>query len=95
MAAELGVSDELQNRLQAEYRQHAALVRLSDDGSTPSDAEERSDLLRQVRLGVLEHKRRAITELRDTRRIDDIVLLELQAAMDLEEARLLGPSAPD
>ncbi|BBX45293.1 Na+/H+ antiporter [Mycobacterium cookii] len=95
VAAELGVSDELQNRLQAEYRQHAALVRSSDDGSAPTDAVERSDLLRQVRLGVLEHKRRAITELRDTRRIDDIVLLEVQAAMDLEEARLLGPSGPD
>ena len=52
-------------------------------------------MVRQVRLGVLEHKRRAITELRDQRRIDDIVLLELQAAMDLEEARLLGPSGPD
>jgi monovalent cation/hydrogen antiporter len=95
VAAEVGVSEELQNRLNAEYKQHAALVRASGDGSAPNDAEERSDLIRQVRLGVLEHKRRAITELRDQRRIDDIVLLELQASMDLEEARLLGPSSPD
>jgi monovalent cation/hydrogen antiporter len=95
VAAEFGVSDDLQNRLQSEYRQHAALVRLSDDGSTPSDAEVKSDLIRQVRLGVLEHKRQAITQLRDQRRIDDIVLLELQESMDLEEARLLGPSSPD
>jgi monovalent cation/hydrogen antiporter len=95
VAAEFGVSDDLQNRLQSEYRQHAALVRLSDDGSAPADAEVKSDLIRQVRLGVLEHKRQAITELRDQRRIDDIVLLELQESMDLEEARLLGPSSPD
>jgi monovalent cation/hydrogen antiporter len=95
VAAEFGVSDDLENRLQSEYRQHAALVRLGDDGSTPTDAEVKSDLIRQVRLGVLEHKRRAITELRDQRRIDDIVLLELQESMDLEEARLLGPSSPD
>jgi CPA1 family monovalent cation:H+ antiporter len=95
VAAELGVSEDLQTRLQKEYQQHAALVRISDDGSTPSDAEERSDLIRHVRLGVLEHKRRAITELRDQGRIDDIVLLEVQAAMDLEEARLLGPASPD
>ena len=95
LTAELGVSEELQSRLQKEYQQHAALVRASGDGSAPSDAEERGDLIRQVRLGVLEHKRRAITELRDQRRIDDIVLLEVQAAMDLEEARLLGPSGPD
>jgi monovalent cation/hydrogen antiporter len=95
VAAEVGVSDDLQDRLHAEYQKHAALVRASDDVSTRSDAEERSDLIRQVRLGVLEHKRRAITELRNQRRIDDIVLLELQASMDLEEARLMGPSGPD
>ena len=95
VAAELGVSEQLQNRLHDEYKRHAALVRASDDGSTRNDAEAKSDLIRQVRLGVLEHKRRAITELRDQRRIDDIVLLELQTSMDLEEARLLGPSGPD
>ena len=95
VAAELGVSDALQDRLHAEFKQHAALVRASDDGSTRSEAEAKSDLIRQVRLGVLEHKRRAITELRDQRRIDDTVLMELQASMDLEEARLLGPSSPD
>ena len=95
VAAEVGINEDLQNRLHAEYKKHAALVRASDDGSTRNDAEERSDLIRQVRLGVLEHKRRAITDLRDQRRIDDIVLLELQASMDLEEARLLGPSSPD
>lgn len=95
VATELGVSDALQDRLHAEFKQHAALVRASDDGSTRSEAEAKSDLIRQVRLGVLEHKRRAITELRDQRRIDDTVLMELQASMDLEEARLLGPSLPD
>jgi len=95
VAAEVGIEEDLQNRLHSEYKKHAALVRASDDNSTRNDAEERSDLIRQVRLGVLEHKRRAITELRDQRRIDDIVLLELQASMDLEEARLLGPSSPD
>jgi monovalent cation/hydrogen antiporter len=95
VAAEVGIDEDLQNRLHGEYKKHAALVRASDDRSTRNDAEERSDLIRQVRLGVLEHKRRAITDLRDQRRIDDIVLLELQASMDLEEARLLGPSGPD
>jgi CPA1 family monovalent cation:H+ antiporter len=45
-----------------------------------------------VRLGVLDHKRRAVTELRDQNRIDDIVLREVQSAMDNEEVRLLGPA---
>jgi CPA1 family monovalent cation:H+ antiporter len=41
---------------------------------------------------VLDHKRRAITELRNQRVIDDIVLRELQAEMDLEEVQLLDPA---
>jgi Na+/H+ antiporter len=94
VAAELGVSDALKDRLHAEYQKHAALVRASDNAAR-DDAEADSDVVRQVRLGVLERKRRAITELRNQRRIDDTVLLELQQSMDLEEARLLGLSGPD
>ncbi|MGH3579869.1 MAG: Na+/H+ antiporter, partial [Mycobacterium sp.] len=82
----------LLSRLQKEYEEHAALISASDDATTPNDAAEQNDLVRQVRLGVLEHRRRAVTELRDQNRIDDIVLRELQAAMDLEEVRLLDPA---
>ncbi|MGH3551245.1 MAG: Na+/H+ antiporter [Mycobacterium sp.] len=92
VAGELGVSQELLSRLQKEYEEHAALISASDDATTPNDAAEQNDLVRQVRLGVLEHRRRAVTELRDQNRIDDIVLRELQAAMDLEEVRLLDPA---
>jgi len=84
VAARLGVDQQLLNRLRKEYQEHAAFAEASD-------AAERNDLLRRVRLGVLEHKRRAVTDLRDQDRIDDIVLREVQSAMDLEEARLLGP----
>jgi CPA1 family monovalent cation:H+ antiporter len=44
---------------------------------------------------VLDSKRRAVTGLRDSNRIDDIVLREVQASMDLEEVRLLGPVPTD
>jgi monovalent cation/hydrogen antiporter len=88
VAARLGVDKQLLNRLQKEYQEHAAFA---EAGAGTSDAAERNDLLRRVRLGVLEHKRRAVTDLRDQDRIDDIVLREVQSAMDLEEARLLGP----
>ena len=40
----------------------------------------------------LDHKRRAITDLRNQRVIDDIVLRELQSEMDLEEVQLLDPT---
>jgi CPA1 family monovalent cation:H+ antiporter len=88
VAARLGVDQQLLNRLRKEYQEHAAFAEAS---AGASDAAERNDLLRRVRLGVLEHKRRAVTDLRDQDRIDDIVLREVQSAMDLEEARLLGP----
>ena len=55
-----------------------------------TDLAERNELVRRVRLGVLEHKRRAITTLRNQNLIDDIVLRELQAEMDLEEVQLLS-----
>ena len=91
VATQLGVDQQLLNRLHKEYEEHAALAEASGDVPGTSDAAERNDLLRRVRLGVLEHKRRAVTDLRDQNRIDDIVLREVQSAMDLEEARLLGP----
>jgi monovalent cation/hydrogen antiporter len=92
VAGDVGASEELVRRLRKEYQEHAALVEAGGDDEGSNEAAERNDLLRRVRLGVLEHKRRAITELRDQNRIDDIVLRELQAAMDLEEVRLLDPA---
>ena len=92
VAGEIGVSEELLSRLRKEYEEHAALVEAGGDAEGPNEVAERNDLLRRVRLGVLEHKRRAIIELRDQNRIDDIILRELQSAMDLEEVRLLDPA---
>jgi len=88
VAGEVGAGQELVGRLRKEYQEHAALVE-AGNAEGPNEVTERNDLLRRVRLGVLEHKRRAITELRDQNRIDDIILRELQSVMDLEEVRLL------
>ncbi|CQD16610.1 Na+/H+ antiporter [Mycobacterium lentiflavum] len=88
VAAELGASPKLLARLQKEYEEHAALIAENGDDST-NTLTERNELVRRVRLGVLEHKRRAITTLRNQRVIDDIVLRELQSEMDLEEVQLL------
>jgi hypothetical protein len=43
-----------------------------------------------MRLAVLQRKRQAVTALRDANKIDDYVLRDLQAGMDVEEIRLLG-----
>lgn len=95
VASELGAEGELLSRLQKEYEELATLVTAGDDASGTNHAAERSDLVRRVRLGVLDHKRRAVTELRDQNRIDDIVLRELQSEMDLEEVQLLDPADGD
>lgn len=95
VARQLGADRELLSRLQEEYRDHARLVATGADDTADNHVAERNDLVRRVRLGVLEHKRRAITELRDQNRIDDIVLRELQSTMDLEEVRLLDLAEPD
>ncbi len=90
LAAELGVSDEHLQRIRAEYEEY----REGAAADVDRDASAR-ELDRRLRLAVLWEKREAVTEMRNTNEIDDIVLRELQAAMDVEEVRLLGPSAPD
>ncbi|RAO27233.1 putative Na(+)/H(+) exchanger [Micromonospora saelicesensis] len=85
VAADIGAQDESVRRLEAEYRRH--LEDLDESGG--NTAEERR-LERRLRLGVLAHKRREVTRLRDNREIDDLVLQELQSALDNEEIRLLG-----
>lgn len=89
VADELNVSPDLVGRLLKEYQDQAELVAVAD---RPNDATQRDHVVRRVHLGILEHKRRAVTELRDRNEIDDIVLREVQAEMDLEEVQLLGPA---
>ena len=78
VAAEVGVSEELQNRLQRNTKRHAALVMAGGDGSAERQLAraQRSDSAGapgRARTQAPRHHR-----LRDQRRIDDIVLLELQ-----------------
>jgi Na+/H+ antiporter len=89
VADEVGISDDLRRRLQKEYEEKAALVLATEDGSTNHRLVKGKEKVRRVRLGVLEHKRREITALRNQNLIDDIVLRELQNDMDLEEVQLL------
>ncbi|MFG2054378.1 Na+/H+ antiporter [Micromonospora sp. NPDC048930] len=91
VAAELGVSPDAVDRLRADYQDHL------DDVRAPrtEEKERQGELERQLRLGVLEHKRREITRLRDRNEIDDAVHRQVQAAIDIEEVRLLGPEPED
>ncbi|WP_129337677.1 Na+/H+ antiporter [Cellulomonas endophytica] len=87
-AERLGTAPHLVAALEAEYRMHAeALGQVDDDGpATSAGSEAQFDALR---LAVLGHKRAAVVALRDDRRIDDIVLRQVQAQLDAEEVRLV------
>ena len=95
LADEVGISDELRQRLQTEYEKRAAVVLATEDGSPNSRLLKGKEKVLRVRLGVLEHKRREITALRNQNLIDDIVLRELQEEMDLEEVQLLNATEHD
>ncbi|WP_428963124.1 Na+/H+ antiporter [Micromonospora fluostatini] len=92
VAARIGVGPDAVDRLRSDYQRH-----LDEVQSAPDDEEAARDrdLDRQLRLDVLEHKRREVTRLRDNHEIDDAVQRELQAALDIEEIRLLGPQNND
>lgn len=93
VAVDLGVDGDLLERVRGEYEEHAAAVRAEDGhGQGPDAARERG---RQLRLGVLARKRSAVNDLRDSGEIDDLVLRDLQATMDIEEIRLRGPAPTD
>ncbi|MFG3705355.1 Na+/H+ antiporter [Micromonospora sp. NPDC047670] len=88
VADRVGATPDAVDRIRADYEQHLDDARFADEGRS---TERARDVDRRLRLAVLEHKRREVTRLRDTNEIDDIVLRDLQAVLDIEEIRLLGP----
>ena len=72
-------------RLLVEITEHAPVTSYED-----LEAARFEQLEHELRLAVLQRKREAITALRDANTIDDYVLRDLQAGLDIEEIRLLG-----
>ncbi|MET7752853.1 Na+/H+ antiporter [Micromonospora sp. NPDC005367] len=92
IAEEVGADDDVRDRVRTDYEALIEDLNSEQEGEGPPRASERE---RRLRLGLIEHKRREITRMRDANEIDDVVLRELQAALDIEEVRLLGPEAPE
>ncbi|WP_327672720.1 MULTISPECIES: Na+/H+ antiporter [unclassified Streptomyces] len=97
VAAELGTDTEVADQLQAEYEMHARTLRAhhatEDPGSGSLLRRHRQDV--ELRLALLSRKRAAVIGLRDEHRIDDTVLLRVQARLDAEEVRLAQPEAAE
>ncbi|SIQ75020.1 sodium/proton antiporter, CPA1 family [Micromonospora avicenniae] len=92
IAEQVGADDDVRDRVRTDYEALLEDLSSAEREEGPPRASERE---RQLRLGLIEHKRREITRMRDANEIDDVVLRELQAALDIEEVRLLGPEAPE
>ncbi len=88
LAAGLGTDAEITARLQHEYEKHLRVLHASDDGADDEPALRYDQQYTALRQAVLAHKRATVVRLRDERRIDDIVLRQVQARLDLEEVRL-------
>jgi CPA1 family monovalent cation:H+ antiporter len=83
IAAELGAQEQIVARVRTDYEKHLRLLRAEEEPVVRADHE-----YTRLRLRVLAHKRATVVRLRDERRIDDTVLRQLQAQLDLEELRL-------
>ena len=90
-AAELGVSERVVTRVRQELAKQRML--LDATGSDRDPVMEHHDQYASLTLALIARRREALLELRDERRIDDIVLRQVQAQLDLDEVRFLrGPA---
>lgn len=84
-----GVPEEEVERLAEEYEEK--LAALQDPDGDEADAATRMARRRALTLDLIARKRATVVRLRDEHTIDDTVLREIQAQLDAEEVRLLGP----
>lgn len=95
LAEDLGTDPDVVAELRTEYeRRLEVLNAVADDDDGGSRGQARAAAYRELGLALLARKRDTVIRLRDERRIDDTVLLRLQARLDLEEVRLSAPHEP-
>jgi monovalent cation/hydrogen antiporter len=90
-AAELGTDPRVTERVRHDLEKRRKL--LSADGAVDDPLVRHDDQYTALRLALIARKRVALLELRDAQRIDDIVLRQVQAGMDIEEVRLSRQTA--
>jgi NhaP-type Na+/H+ or K+/H+ antiporter len=94
-AERLGIGPEIVERVRADYEEHLHVLA---DPTMPTEdpvlAAERGQHAddQRLRAALIAEKRAAAVGLRDSRKIDDIVLRRLQSRLDAEEVRLAAPS---
>jgi CPA1 family monovalent cation:H+ antiporter len=85
-AAELGTNERVLERVRHELDKRRKL--LAADGGSDDPIVLHDDQYTALHLALIARKRVTLLQLRDDRRIDDIVLRQVQARLDAEEIRL-------
>ncbi|MBT2538824.1 Na+/H+ antiporter [Arthrobacter sp. ISL-69] len=88
LADDLGADHEVTDRLRREYAEHLRVLHASNDRAGDERALRHDQHDTALRLALLARKRAAVVRLRDESRIDDTVLRQVQARLDIEEVRL-------
>jgi CPA1 family monovalent cation:H+ antiporter len=85
-AVELGSGEKVVARVRHELTMQRRLLAAS--GSDGDPVVQHDDQYTSLLLALIGRRREALLELRDERRIDDIVLRRVQARLDIEEVRI-------
>jgi len=85
-AAELGTGATVVVRVRHELDKQRSLLAASGSESDP--VVQHDDQYTSLSLALIARRREALLELRDERRIDDIVLRQVQARLDIDEVRI-------
>ena len=87
MARELGSGERVVERVRHELGKQRKL--LAAGGAEGDPMVQHDDQYTSLSVALISRRREALLELRDQQRIDDIVLRQVQARLDIEEVRLL------
>jgi CPA1 family monovalent cation:H+ antiporter len=91
LADELGVAAKIQDRVRRDYEEHLAVLEASSAEQPDDSVAQRDRQYTALRQALIGRKHEAVIELRDEGVIDDIVLRQVQAKLDIEDLRLAGP----
>ncbi len=92
IAKDIGTSGKVTGWLREEYETYLGNARANAGGDSEARAvQDRGNYVR-LSLAMIAHRRQTVIRLRDEDVIDDSALRNLQAELDSEELRLLGPT---
>ncbi|WIB01614.1 Na+/H+ antiporter [Curtobacterium sp. MCBA15_012] len=82
------------DRIRKDYEAHLDVIQAREEEDEDHPALQRHDSAVALELALVQHKAATLLRLRDADEIDDLVLRQVRAGYDAEEARLEGSTPP-